>query len=131
MAITGTWGPVIFSVSEDRVLTFDKLSRSVSGAWANHGRVGKKVLTEFVRPELQSITMSVVLDATLGVPPRKLLEKLAAAVENGQVDWLVIGGEVVGANRWKLTGVSESWDVFLPGGELVRATVGLTLEEYL
>lgn len=132
MAIIGTWGgTLVFSTNDSRILTFDKFSRTVSATWANHSRIGKKDRTEFIRADLQSVTFTVELDATLGVRPRAMLDLLASAVESGEVEPLVIGGRRVGGFRFKIKKISEAWDYVLQQGQLVRAKVNVTMEEYL
>ena len=71
------------------------------------------------------------LDATLGVKPRAMLDRLTNLVERGAVNTLVIGGKRVGRYRWKIDEVSEAWDTVLTRGELLSATVNLTMQEYL
>lgn len=132
MATIGSWGnALVFSTSDSRILTFNNFARTVSATWANHSRIGKKDRTEFVRPDLQEVTFTIVLDATLGVRPRTMMDNLATAVENGTVNYLVIGGKRVGSYCWKIKKASEAWDIFLQQGQLVRAKVSVTMEEYL
>ena len=132
MATIGNWGEdIIFSTSDSRVLTFRDFSRTVSSSWANHSRVGLKDRSEFVRPGLQKIKFTMDLNALLGVKPRAALESLEAAVESGVVNTLVIGGKAVGSNRWKITETGEAWNVIYTEGELVKAKVDVTMEEYL
>ncbi len=132
MATIGNWGEdIIFSTSDSRILTFRDFSRTVSASWASHSRVGLKDRSEFVRPDLQKIKFTMDLNAILGVPPRATLEALEIAVETGVVNALVIGGKAVGSNRWRITETSEAWDVIYTQGELVKAKVDVTMEEYL
>jgi hypothetical protein len=131
MAI-GNWGTdIVFRVSDKTVFTFDNLARTVGAEWATHSRVGKKDQTEFLRPKLQKVTFSIYLDATYGVRPRTILDRLADCCETGTVNPLVFGGKRMGRNRWKITDLGETWDTVLNRGELVRATVNVTMEEYL
>ena len=130
--VIGNWGAsIVFRVSEKQTLTFQNLNRTVGAEWATHSRIGLKDQSEFLRPKLQRITFSVKLDATLGVRPRATLDRLAELTERGTVNTLVVGGKRVGRYRWKIVDVSEAWDTVLTGGELVTATVNLTMEEYL
>ena len=130
--VIGNWGAaIVFRVSEKQTLTFQNLNRTVGADWATHSRIGLKDQSEFLRPKLQRITFSVKLDALLGVRPRATLDKLAELVERGTVNTLVVGGKRVGRYRWKIVDVSEAWDTVLTGGELMTATVSLTMEEYL
>ncbi len=131
MAI-GNWGfDVVFSVSDQRVFTPQNLSRSIGSEWANHSRIGLKDQVEYLRPSLQKITFDMTLDAMNGVRPRATLEMLEDHCERGLVYPLIIGGRRIGKNKWRLTAVSEAWEIVMNGGELVRAKVSVTMEEYL
>ena len=52
-------------------------------------------------------------------------------IEAGEVNELVIGKKRVGKNKWAITKVTQSWDVILRGGELYKATMNLSLQEYV
>lgn len=131
MAI-GCWGTaVIFSVSDRRVLTFRDMSRTVGSEWATHSRIGLKNQVEYLRPMLQKLTFTMDLDATLGVRPRAMLDTLASHAERGSVYPMVVGGRRIGSYRWRITGLSEAWDVVMNLGELAQAKVNVTMEEYV
>jgi hypothetical protein len=51
-------------------------------------------------------------------------------VESGTAEYLVIGTRPVGRNPFRLTGSSETWDKVYSRGELAKATMTITLEEY-
>ena len=85
---------------------------------------------EYVGAGLRSIKFSITLDATLGVRPQKMLTDLEYITESGYVDYLVIGDKNIGDNRFCITNISEAWDVVYSGGELAKATVEITMEEY-
>lgn len=132
MASIGSWGSaLVFTTSDYRILTFKDLKRTASATWASHSRVGQKDRTEFVRPDLQQVTFTIELNAMLGVRPRDTIEAIVAAVENGQVAPLVIGGRKVGGDLWKITKATDAWETVYTRGELVRAKVDVTMEEYL
>ena len=131
MAI-GNWGKeIIFSVSERKVQTFKDMTRTVGSQWATHSRIGRKDQVEYLRPALQKITFAMEFDAWYGVNPRKMLNKLASLAERGTVNTLVIGGKRVGSYRWRITDISEEWETIYNGGELARAKVNVTMQEYL
>ena len=131
MAI-GNWGTgLIFEVSDSNILTFNNFSRNVTSTWAAHSRVGLKDRSEFLRPGLQKIQFDVELNAEYGVRPRTMLEYIERCVETGEVNILVIGGRRVGSNGWTITGSSEAWDVLLNRGEMVKARVTITMDEYV
>lgn len=132
MATIGNWGRgLIFETSDSRILTPANLSRTVSSSWAKHSRIALKDQPEFLRPELQKITFDLELNAELGVRPRSMLDYLASCVESGIVEPLVIGGKRVGRYYWRITSTSEAWQIILNRGEMVKAKVTVTMEEYL
>ena len=127
----GTLGPaLIFTVSDDYVFTFDGMTREVSGRWATHETPGIKPRAEFLGPGLQSVSLPITLSASLGVKPRLMLELIEQMVETGDAEYLILGFRPVGKNRFRITGSSESWDLVYNRGELARAKLTLTLEEY-
>ncbi len=131
MSRIGTFGKLRFAVSDKEVLTFQKMKRQVSADWSTIERIGKKPLAVFSGPELQSIGFTIILDASLGVPPRQMLDTLEQMVESGNAQYLIIGKERVGKHRWVITKSSETWNTILVKGELYRASVDLSLQEYV
>ena len=130
MAI-GTLGRnVVFEVSDDRVFTFSELTREVTSRWTNHEPQGVKPKPEFLGAGLQTASLTITLSATLGVRPRDVLEAIENMVENGTAETLVIGNRPVGSNPFRLTGSSEAWNTVYNRGELARATLPISLEEY-
>ena len=121
---------LVFRVSDRMVLTFKNLKREVKANWGSMDRIGQKPISFFQGPDLQSVTLEIVLDASLGIRPRKILNKISQMVETGQAETLIIGRQRVGSGKWVITKCSETWDVILQKGELYRATLSLTLQEY-
>lgn len=130
MAVGSLGSKIIFTVSDDQVLTFSGLSRETAGRWASHEAMGVKPKAEFLGPDCQKISLDIQLSASLGVRPRRVLEAVEDLVESGGAEYLVIGTRPVGRNPFRVTGSSETWDTVYSGGELARAKVTLTLEEY-
>lgn len=132
MARIGNLGKkIVFQTSDKKVLTFNNFTQKISGRWNTHDIIGKKPRSEFGGADLRKITFKVILDAMHGVRPRKIMEAMEKMVEQGKIETLVIGGKKVGKNRWKMTDISEAWDVIYNSGEVARATVNITLEEYV
>ena len=78
----GTLGrKIIFEVSDNRVLTFESMSREVSGRWTEHEVLGVKPKAEFFRPGLQTISLTIHLSAAMGVKPRRILDMVERMVE--------------------------------------------------
>lgn len=131
MAVGSLGREIVFSVSDSHVLTFSGMTREIAGRWASHEAMGEKPKAEFLGPDCQKIRLDIQLSASLGVRPRRVLETIEDMVEHGTAEYLIIGSRPVGRNPFRITGASEAWDTVYSGGELARAKVTLTLEEYV
>lgn len=129
--VIGTLGSkIIFEVSDKQVLTFQTMTREIAGRWTEHEVAGVKPKPEYLGPSNQVITLTISLSAALGVRPRAVLEAVAAMVEGGIAEYLIIGTAPVGKNPFRLTSSSETWDKLYSKGQLAKATMSITLEEY-
>ena len=127
----GTLGTdLVFTVSDNYVFTFAGMTRDVSSRWATHETPGIKPRAEFLGPGLQTVSLPITLSSNLGVKPRQMLERVEQMVETGDSEYLILGYRPVGKNRFRVTASSETWDVIYNRGELARAKLTLTLEEY-
>lgn len=132
MAQVGNLGDlIIFSVSYERLLTFNKLNRTVKGRWASHEIIGKKPRAEFIGPGSQSLSFPIYLTVMHGVKPRKVIEEIEEAIENGEPFDFVVGGKKIGKNKWVIESASETWDALIDDGKLVACNLNLTLSEYV
>ena len=131
MSKIGTLGSLRFKVSDREALILQNMKREISGNWKSMERIGAKPLTVFAGADLQTASMTVFLDAGLGVPPRELLDTIEDMVERGTASYLIIGQQQVGSRRWVITKSSEAWDKIIIKGALFRATADLALQEYV
>lgn len=130
MAIGNLGSTISFIVNNSKVLTFNSMVRTVSGRWVNNPVIGQKGISQFTGPELEQLSFSITVDASLGVSPSDVLKKINHTISYGIAETLVIGGIKIGSNRWKILSASESYNHFLQDGKLVRADINLTLEEF-
>ncbi|MCD8207426.1 MAG: phage tail protein [Bacteroidales bacterium] len=129
MGKIGNFGSKIrFETSDDRILTFNDFQKNVSNRWASHEIINQKPKLQFLGPDSTEVTFTVVLSAELGVSPKDTLKKIEKYVTNGNVEKLVIGNQKIGS--FVIEKMSESWDTVFSKGELVKATIDLTLREY-
>ena len=132
MGAIGSFGnKIVFETSDRKLLTFSGMTQKVSGKYAKHSVVGQKDKAEFTGPGNRSVTFKILLDVSFGIRPREVIENIEKAIENGEAEYLVIGGSPVGKNRFYISSVSEAFDVVMGRGEIVRATLSLSLEEYV
>ena len=129
MAI-GSLGGIVFQVSNETVLTFKGMTREVSSRWVEHEVMGVKPKPEFLGAGNQKITLPITLSARLGVKPRKMLELVERMVESGDAEYLILNCRPVGKNPFCLSSSSETWGDMYRNGELAKANLTITLEEY-
>ncbi|MDY3230602.1 MAG: phage tail protein [Clostridiaceae bacterium] len=129
--MVGLLGELRFRVADSRILTFRNFKREIASTWNSLDRIGLKPIVEYGGANLQTASFEIVLDASLGVRPSKLLKTLEQMAEAAQAYELVIGKKMIGKNKWVITKCSQAYDYILRGGEIYRATVSLTLQEYV
>jgi phage protein U len=127
----GYFGERIFETSDKKLLTFKDFTRETASRFATHELINRKPITEFVGPNLQTVTFSIVLNASHGVHPRDEIDAWNEMAEKGQAEALVIGGKPLGADRWIVKSLSEAWNLVWNRGELYSAELEVTLEEYM
>lgn len=131
MAVIGSFGAfIVFETSDKKILNFNSFKRTVSARWTSHPRNGYKPLKQFIGPDAEQISFSIVLDAQHGVKPRDSLEIINTCIFYGIPAYLVIGVKKVGVSQFVITQATESWNCIWNHGELVRVSIELTLEEY-
>ena len=129
--VLGAFGPVVFSVSSLRVLTFNGFQRKSGKRTAKHEVISGKPRTEYLGPDLSTLSFSIRLDVTYGVQPKTMLLLLQQMSEQRGAYPMVIGGRPIGLHPWSLDSVSEEWNTVYSGGELASAEVKLSLTEYV
>lgn len=131
MAIGHIGQTVVFETSDQKILNFTKMQRTVKGRWASHSRIGKKPKKQFLGPDADQLTFTISLSAEHGVKPRKTVENIENLIRTGKPQTVVIGSKKIGSHKYAITEISESWETILNRGEVVKITCDITLEEYL
>lgn len=132
MGTIGNFGKkIVFETSDRKILTFSGMTQKISGKYAKHSVIGQKDRPEFTGPGSRSISFKIMLDVTLGIRPREVMDRIEEAVENGETEYLVIGGRPLSQNKFYILSVSEAFDVVMSHGEIARATLNISMEEYL
>lgn len=131
MAVGSLGQKIIFEVSDKKILTFKDLKKTVSGKWQKHEIILNKAKQEFLGPELQSLTFSINVNAALGVKPNEVITEIENVIETGQPQTFILGGKPMGNDLWVITSMTEAWNTVLNGGQLLSASLDLSLEEYL
>lgn len=121
---------IIFEVSTNKVLTFDKMKQTIKGRWAVQEPILGKPYPEFLGPGQRTISLPIYLSAMHGVRPRKTMERIEESVEDGTPYSLIIGNKKVGSYQWVILEMSEAWGEIIEDGRLVSVNLTLSLGEY-
>lgn len=130
----GALGDVVFISSFKtpiKVRTFRDFQRDSSARWGTNEIHLQKPRSQFMGPGLDTISFTMQFDARLGMNPRKEAEKLLDYQREGKVLLLQIGGKPLGQGKWKIMNLSQSWEDIDREGNLLKAGLSVTLEEYV
>ena len=130
MAVIGSLGDIIFSVSSNKVNTFDAMKWESSAQYAEHNRHLKDVLLEFTGTDADKISFSMYFSVFLGVNPIAEITKLLNAERTGRVMRLVIGNKAYGKHRWVIASASKALERFDSKGNMLIARVNVSLIAY-
>ncbi len=125
-----SFGGINFLVNPNKILTPKTMKQDTSGEWGDHEVIGAKPKSEFQGAGLRQLSFDVVLDAQLGVKPHSVIKKMHKLVEDGKIGIFMLGTHKIGKGKWKMEKVSDEFSLIYSKGQLVRATVSVTLSEY-
>lgn len=127
----GALGSVAFEVSDSFVQTVKSLTWSGSASYSTHARHGLPYITEFVGVEPEKLSFDMYLNAYLGADPQDAFRRLRSYMGDGSAVSFVLGSRRYGSYRWNITSLSMKSERFDAEGNLVSATVSVSLQEYL
>lgn len=128
MGRLGSLGELPFVCSQDKVRTFNDLSRDLEARWAQHDVIGKKPVLEYVGPGLMSASLKIRFDVSLGIAPEEGLDRLKRMMENKLYKTLVIGDEILG--RYVIESISEERKFHAGDGLCLVAEATINLREW-
>lgn len=129
--MVGYFGNIKFETSDKKILTFSELKHDSAGRWEKHSVIGQKPISEFIGPDLDTITFTINLNGNNGIKPRDEMNKWISMVNSGIADILVIGNKALRKDKWAVKSVSEAWNTVFNRGELYSGSINVTLEEYI
>lgn len=127
----GFFGDIVFETSDERLLTFNDFKRDSSSRWAKHDVIGAKPSSEFIGPDLDTISFTINLNYSHGVSPIEEMNRWLRKERRGEVNVLVIGGAYAGVDKWRISSVSQIWGVVTNRGKVLSGKVDIQLEEYV
>lgn len=126
----GSFGDVIFKCSKKAVLLPQNISSSQAGVWAEHERIGKKPVSEFLHEDIFKLNLDVTLVPGFGYKPYDMLLKIREYAKKGKEFPLILGGKNI-CSKMAIKDCSENWDVIANRGKLMQVTVTLNFEEVI
>lgn len=130
MAIMGSLGDIVFSVTPETVSTMSNIVWSISARYGEHKRHMQESLLEFEGNDPDSFSFDMFFSAFLGVEPMTEVKKVLFAKREGKSLPLYIGGKGYGTSYWALTKATIKLKQFDKRGNLVIAAVAVTLRSH-
>lgn len=126
----GYFHDLIFETSDKKVITFQDMKREANAIYEDHACIGQKPQSEFLRPDLDTVSFQIILHTKLGIDPKTEADKWLDYCRRGVVGTLCIGVPI-GVEKWTIRSVSQQWNRILNNGKLIYCTVDVTLKEYI
>ena len=127
----GSFGSTVFEVSNFRVTTFKGFKRDSKAKFAEHETIGEPPKLEFLHRELETISFTMTLHASLGIVPFDEVQKLRDMCKVGEANFLIIGNHAYGENEWIIESISESADIWTREGKIYASSLDVSLKEYV
>lgn len=130
MASIGTFGDLLFEVSDETVLTVRDMSYNMSMRWAKHQRHNWSDRVEFIAPDAETITLNIPVGFPVGVDPEDVLIPLRKMARAGEHHVLTLGNKVYGDYHWSITNIAYTPEYHSSEGDVIHANISLSLIEY-
>jgi len=126
----GFFGPLVFEVSDKKILTFKNFNRKTAGRWAKHNVIAQLPVNEFLGSDLDTISLDIKLSAAHGIDPYAEMEKWYVYARLGKVAPLVIGKKRQASGKWVIKDISQAWNIVWKNGFVYSLDMTVSLEEY-
>lgn len=124
----GSFGSVIFEVSDTKVVTPEGIQHECKARFEEHKVLGAPPRLEFLAPELESMSMNIRLRADMGVHPLREAITLVKLCKEGAVRKLIIMEASCG--DMVIESISQSWRHVGPQGIYI-VDLSIKFKEYI
>lgn len=131
MAVIGSFGRLIFEVSEKKTQTFNNFTRTVSPRYVEHNIIGQKPKLEFVGPGADPVSFDVKFRAELGINPEKQVAELREYANTGRKDLFIRGNSPISSNYWVIEEMTETHKRIDNLGNVLEIHASIELREYV
>ncbi|WP_434171196.1 hypothetical protein AHYW_002611 [Providencia manganoxydans] len=125
----GSLGDIVFQVSPSQVRTFESFERQSEAIFADHEVAGGKPISEFMGESLDTLDLTMVFNAGLGVVPHQEIERLRKMKAEGVPHTLMMGSRSFG--QYTLRSVSDEWVHISATGQPLVLIGEVNLVEYI
>ena len=127
----GSFGEVVFEVSSERIRTFRDFQIQHSAKYTEHAIHGRKGLLEFTGLSASTASLSIRLDAGLGINPKEELNTLHEILTKHEALPFILDGEPQGEGLWVLESIGENYEIIDNHGTAIAVEVSIKLKEYI
>ncbi len=127
----GALGDIAFTVSSNKVITFNNLKQNTKARYTSHAVIGQKPILEYIGPDLEEITFTMQFAMQVGVDPREEVAKVREKCQKAEPLYFVLNNQTVGENPWIIESVGESVDTVDNLGRIIVTEIEVTLKEYV
>lgn len=131
MAEVGSFGPIVFEVTTDKILSFDGFTRTTEPRYIEHKVQRLKPRVEFEGEGIDPISIKILLKAELGVNPEAEMKKIREYAQRGKRDLFIRGGKPVSTNTFVIKRAEETHKRVDNHGIVLEIEVQLEFLEYV
>lgn len=126
----GSFGKIVFRVSQDNLLTPSQVGVTVSARHKKHSRIAAVDITEFETRQLKKITLPIKLYRDL-CNINTTIRELTRICEEGEHYPLILARKKIGEHNFSITSFTYSYSKSDGIGSPLVVDINLSLEEYI
>lgn len=126
----GSFGKIVFRVSQDNLLTPSQVSTTISARYKKHSRIGAVDITEYETRQLKKISLPIKLYSDL-CNINSTIREMTRMCEAGEHYPLILAKKKIGEHNFYIENFSYSYSKTDGIGNPLVVDVNLSLEEYI
>lgn len=126
----GSFGKIVFRVSQNNLLTPSQVSTTISARYKKHNRIGAVDITEYETRQLKKISLPIKLYSDL-CNVKSTLRELTKICETGEHYPLILARRKIGEHNFYIESFTYSYSQTDGIGNPLVVDVNLSLEEYI
>ncbi len=130
--LVGSFGEIVFEVSEGKILTLSDFSRESKANYTEHKILNNPAILEFLGRDLEVIKFTVALHKSLGISDLLMeAHKFREYLWNGTAEFFILNNHLYTENKMVITDLSEEVNYFDGFGKHIATNLNVTLKEYV